>query len=203
MSLFRSRRCAAIALGLMALGALYAVYLAGQRRTLSEPEVSSPYQNDETAGLARNCRWSTWSLGKASSYAMHAGSGIRPLCAYLLLLRLQAALKALERWVAAEGAAVGADPAALQSISAALAKQHTAAQQLSVRPAATRRSKRKRRIRKKAALTPEIAARCVGTVGDWCGEYFLQKPIPGKVRLGSISSTRAKVSMDLAVQLSL
>ena len=99
--------------------------------------------------------------------------------------------------MAAEGAAVGADPAALKSISAALAKQHTAAQQLSVRPAATRRSKRKRRRRKKLALPPEIAARCVGTAGDWCGEYFLQKPIPGKVRLGVTPSTCAKMPMDV------
>ena len=120
----------------------------------------------------------------------------------VLLLYCQAALKALERWVAAEGAAVGADSAALRSISDALAKQHTAAQQLSVRPAATRRSKRKRWRRKKVALPPGIAARCVGTAGDWCGEYFLQKPIPGKVRLGVILSTRAIVSMDRAVQLS-
>lgn len=29
-------------------------------------------------------------------------------------------------------------------------------------------------------LPPEIAVRCAGTVGDWCGRYLMQKPIPGK-----------------------
>lgn len=43
-SLLCSRRCAAIAVGLMALGTLYAVYLARQRTSLSEPEVSSLYK---------------------------------------------------------------------------------------------------------------------------------------------------------------
>lgn len=30
-------------------------------------------------------------------------------------------------------------------------------------------------------LPPEIAARCAGTAGNWCGKYLMQKPIPGKV----------------------
>ena len=100
--------------------------------------------------------------------------------------------------MAAEGAAVGADPAALKSISAALAKQHTAAQQLSVRPAAARRSKRKRGRRRKLVLPPDIAARCVGTAGDWCGEYFLQKPISGKVRLNVSSICACQLSLQMA-----
>lgn len=98
----------------------------------------------------------------------------------------QAALKALERWMETEGAAAGADPAALKSISAALAKRSATVTQLSVKPTAEQHSKRKRRIRRKK-LPPEIAARCVGTVGDWCGEYFLQKPIPGKASLHAAS----------------
>jgi hypothetical protein len=33
-------------------------------------------------------------------------------------------------------------------------------------------------------LPPEIAKRCQGTVGTWCGKFLMQKPIPSKVRRG-------------------
>jgi hypothetical protein len=32
-------------------------------------------------------------------------------------------------------------------------------------------------------LPPEVAERCAGTVGDWCGQYLMQVPIPTKVML--------------------
>ena len=32
-------------------------------------------------------------------------------------------------------------------------------------------------------LPPEVAERCAGTVGDWCGQYLMQVPIPAKVML--------------------
>ena len=32
-------------------------------------------------------------------------------------------------------------------------------------------------------LPGEIAERCEGTIGDWCGRYLMQKPIPAKARL--------------------
>lgn len=30
-------------------------------------------------------------------------------------------------------------------------------------------------------LPPDIAARCEGTIGGWCGRYMLQEEIPAKV----------------------
>ena len=31
-------------------------------------------------------------------------------------------------------------------------------------------------------LPQELLKRCEGTVGDWCGRFFMQKPVPAKVR---------------------
>ena len=31
-------------------------------------------------------------------------------------------------------------------------------------------------------LPPEVAARCEGTIGGWCGRYMLQDEIPAKVQ---------------------
>ena len=33
-----------------------------------------------------------------------------------------------------------------------------------------------------SGLPPEIGERCAGTVGDWCGQYLTQVPIPTKVK---------------------
>ena len=32
-------------------------------------------------------------------------------------------------------------------------------------------------------LPQELQERCQGTVGDWCGRFFMQKPVPARVRL--------------------
>ena len=37
-----------------------------------------------------------------------------------------------------------------------------------------------------SGLPPEIAERCAGTVGDWCGQYLTQDPIPTKVLLHTL-----------------
>jgi hypothetical protein len=34
-----------------------------------------------------------------------------------------------------------------------------------------------------ASLPPALQARCNGTVGTWCGKYYMQKPLPPKVGL--------------------
>lgn len=34
-----------------------------------------------------------------------------------------------------------------------------------------------------SGLPPEVAERCAGTVGDWCGQFLMQAPIPTKVML--------------------
>lgn len=36
-------------------------------------------------------------------------------------------------------------------------------------------------------LPPEIAARCEGAIGGWCGRYMLQEEIPAKVSLSSVA----------------
>jgi hypothetical protein len=169
----------------MVIGALYAIYLAGQHTAASQPQVRH-HEHKAGAACGSCClvedveAQDRWWLGKraAADELFHLLND--QLTCYDMFSMWQAALKALEKWVVTEGAAAGADPALLQPIAKALAK-HQAAQQSSKPAVGQHGSKRKRR--KKVALPPEIAERCRGTAGDWCGRYFLQKPIPGKVRL--------------------
>ncbi len=39
-----------------------------------------------------------------------------------------------------------------------------------------------RRTSSPLVLPAELQERCEGTVGDWCGRFFMQKPVPAKVR---------------------
>lgn len=100
-------------------------------------------------------------------------------------------MRALEKWIEAEGAAAGADPQALKSISDAMAKRDaTAAAQRGGEAAAGNGGGWELGVRKRQGtagwlktLPPDIAARCVGTAGDWCGRYLMQTPVPPKVLL--------------------
>ncbi len=111
-------------------------------------------------------------------------------------------MRALEKWIEAEGAAAGADPQALKSISAAMAKRDaTAAAQRGGSAAAGKSGGWGLGVRKRQGtagwlktLPPDIAARCVGTIGDWCGRYLMQTPILPKVLLLIVTSSRSAYS---------
>lgn len=96
---------------------------------------------------------------------------------------MQAAVQALEKWFETEGVSAGADAAALKSISAAVANRDAAAQRSKSGGGGWRLGRRRRQQPSAwlKSLPPDIAARCAGTAGDWCGRYLMQTPIPAKV----------------------
>ena len=49
-----------------------------------------------------------------------------------------------------------------------------------------------------AKLPSEVAERCEGTAGDWCGRYLMQEPIPAKARdYHHVACSDAGYSVDL------
>ncbi len=45
-----------------------------------------------------------------------------------------------------------------------------------------------RRTSSPLVLPADLQERCEGTVGDWCGRFFMQKPVPAKVRCQQLFS---------------
>ncbi len=93
----------------------------------------------------------------------------------------------LKRWAGSDGVSDTDRAAAAKVLDLVAARAASSDSQQSGVPSADNRQRGSSGSSSGSGLSPaklssEVAERCEGTAGDWCGQYLMQEPIPAKVR---------------------